>query len=98
MSWLALNPVPVLTFLNFPDSIINSVEGGQPEMVMLVLIPLAIFFMVIGLIVQAIQRRAAKKILERTNASKVIHTINEETQDQNKTAADIPAGASPQPE
>ncbi len=96
MSYLALNPVPVLRVLNLPDSIINSVEAGQPEMIMLVLIPLAIFFMVMGLIVQAIQRRAAKKIGERANAGKVIHTIKEDTQEENKTDADIHAGASPQ--
>ncbi len=99
MSWLALNPVPVLTFLNFPDSIITSVEGGQPEMVMLVLIPLAIFFMVVGLIVQAIQRRVAKKMFEKTSGGKVIHSIKEGSQDEKETAAaDIHVGANPQPE
>ncbi len=98
LSWLALNPVPVLRFLNLPDSVITSVESGQPEMIMLVLIPLAIFFMVMGLIVQAIQRRVAKKMTERANAGIVIHTIKEKPQEESQTDSDIPAGASPQPE
>ena len=77
LAWLALNPVPVLTFLNFPESIVNSVEAGQPEMTMLVLIPMAVLFMIIGLIVQFIQRKVAQR-MQKTAKARVIHTIKEE--------------------
>ncbi|NHJ87234.1 MAG: hypothetical protein FK734_17350 [Asgard group archaeon] len=77
LSWLALNPVPILTFLNFPDSIVNSVEAGQPEMIILVLAPLAVLFMLVGLLVQFIQRRVSLRIAK--NAQKgIIHSISEE--------------------
>ena len=99
LSWLALNPIPVLKFLNMPDSIVNSVEAGQPEMIMVVLIPLAILFMIIGLIVQAIQRRVTKRMEEKGKAKPVIHTIiDEEKKTDPQSATDIPAGATLQPE
>ncbi len=76
LSWLALNPLPILQFLNMPDSIINSVEAGQPEMILLVLAPLSILFMLIGLLVQFIQRRASKRMSAAARGP-VIHPISE---------------------
>ncbi len=77
LSWLALNPVPILRFLNMPDSIITSIESGQPEMILVVLAPLSILFMLIGLIVQFIQRRASER-MEKLRAGPVIHSVSEE--------------------
>ncbi|TFF99437.1 MAG: hypothetical protein EU542_09020, partial [Promethearchaeota archaeon] len=51
LTWVALNPVPVLTALNLPESVINSVEASQPEMILLVLAPLATIFLVIGFLI-----------------------------------------------
>ncbi len=76
LSWLALNPQPILEFLHFPDSIIHSVEAGQPEMIMLVLAPLAGTFLLIGLIVQFIQRRIAIR-MQKAEPGPVIHSISE---------------------
>jgi len=76
LSWLALNPQPILQFLHMPDSIINSVEAGQPEMIMLVLAPLAVTFLLIGLIVQFIQKRVAQRMQKAENGP-AIHSISE---------------------
>ncbi|MHA1211302.1 MAG: hypothetical protein ACTSSH_02465 [Candidatus Heimdallarchaeota archaeon] len=75
LSWLALNPLPILQFMNFPDSIINSVEAGQPEMIMLILAPLSITFLLIGLIVQGIQKRMSRR-MAKVAEGPVIHSIN----------------------
>jgi hypothetical protein len=76
LSWLALNPIPILTFLNLPDSIVNSIEAGQPEMIMLVLAPLSVLFLLIGLIVQYIQKRITRR-MEKVTKGRVIHSVSE---------------------
>ncbi|MBN1328913.1 MAG: hypothetical protein JXA54_05515 [Candidatus Heimdallarchaeota archaeon] len=76
LSWLALNPQPILQFLHMPESIINSVEAGQPEMIMLVLAPLAVTFLLIGLIVQFIQKRVAQRMQKGDNGL-AIHSVSE---------------------
>jgi len=76
LSWLALNPLPILQFLNMPDSIINSIEAGQPEMILLVLAPLSILFMLVGLLVQFIQRRATRRMGAAAQRP-VIHPVSE---------------------
>ncbi|NHK30180.1 MAG: hypothetical protein FK730_02425 [Asgard group archaeon] len=81
LSWLALNPIPILTFLNLPDSIVNSIEAGQPEMIMLVLAPLSVLFLLIGLIVQYIQKRITKR-MEKRPKERVIHSVSEKKPDE----------------
>lgn len=83
LSWLALNPVPILQFLNFPDSVVSSVEGAQPEMIMLVLAPLSILFLLVGLVVQFIQRRATRR-MEAAAQRPTIHPISEEKETQRR--------------
>ena len=83
LSWLALNPIPILQFLNFPDSIINSIEAGQPEMIMLVLAPLSILFLLVGLVVQYIQRRATIR-MEAAAQKPIIHSISEEKEPERR--------------
>jgi hypothetical protein len=82
LSWLALNPIPVLRFINMPQSVIDSVEAGQPEMIMFVLAPLSILFIIIGLIVQLIQKRITKR-MEKTTG-KVIHPVSEDKEEKPK--------------
>ncbi|MBD3191394.1 MAG: hypothetical protein GF308_12160 [Candidatus Heimdallarchaeota archaeon] len=79
LSWLALNPIPVLTFLNMPESIINSVESGQPEMILLVLAPLALFFLIIGLVVRWIQITISQR-LQKRQEGRIIHPVSESQQ------------------
>jgi len=74
-SWLALNPIPVLRVLHMPSSIIDSIEASQPEMIMLVLIPLALSFLLVGLLVHYIQKRLALR-LERYQQGLVIHPVS----------------------
>ncbi|NHJ47829.1 MAG: hypothetical protein FK733_08585 [Asgard group archaeon] len=83
LSWLALNPIPILTFLNMPDSIIASAEAGQPEMIMLVLAPLSVVFLLIGLIVQFIQRRITKR-MGKVSQGRVIHPITKEKEEKRR--------------
>ena len=83
LSWLALNPVPILQFLNMPDSVINSIEAGQPEMIMLVLAPLAVLFLIIGLIIQLIQRRATRR-MEAAAQRPVIHPVSAEKETERR--------------
>ncbi|NHJ33313.1 MAG: hypothetical protein FK732_10645 [Asgard group archaeon] len=83
LSWLALNPVPILHFLNFPDSIVNSVEAGQPEMIMIVLAPLSVLFLLVGLIVQFIQKRVTRR-MEAARQGPTIHTISEEKETERR--------------
>ncbi|MEA2071498.1 MAG: hypothetical protein U9O98_09435 [Asgard group archaeon] len=86
LSWLALNPVVVLSFLNFPETVISSVEAGQPEMVMFVLAPLAILFFLLGIIVNWIQITITKKL--QKEGGKRIHTLSEqETEQEEKEEA-----------
>lgn len=81
LSWLALNPVPILNFLNMPDSIVNSIESGQPEMIILVLAPLSILFLLIGLLVQFIQKRITRR-MEKAAEGRVIHPVSEKKTDE----------------
>jgi len=83
LSWLALNPIPILQFLNFPDSIVNSIEAGQPEMIMIVLAPLSVLFLIVGLIIQFIQRRATKR-MEAAASGPIIHPISEEKETERR--------------
>lgn len=83
LSWLALNPVPILQFLNMPDSIINSIEAGQPEMIMMVLAPLAVLFLLVGLIVQFIQKRATRR-MEAAAQKPVIHPVSAEKETERR--------------
>jgi len=93
LAWLALNPIPVLTFLNFPNSIVQSVEAGQPEMIILVLVPMAIMFMIIGLIVQFIQRRVSKRMTDRAQKL-IIHPIKEGiSQETRETTTELPTAS-----
>ena len=77
-SWLALNPLPVLRVLHMPASIIDSIEAQQPEMIMLVLIPLALSFLLVGLLVYFIQKRLAIR-LARYQQGLVIHPVRTPT-------------------
>ncbi len=61
-SWLALNPLPVLRVLHMPASIVDSIEAQQPEMILLILIPLALSFLLVGLLVHYIQKRLAIRL------------------------------------
>ncbi|NHJ41209.1 MAG: hypothetical protein FK731_14350 [Asgard group archaeon] len=81
LTWLALNPIPILNFLNMPDSIVNSVESGQPEMIILVLAPLSILFLLIGLLVQFIQKRITRR-MEKRAEGRIIHPISEKKVDE----------------
>ncbi len=83
LSWLALNPLPILQFLNMPDSIINSIEAGQPEMIMMVLAPLAVLFLLVGLIVQFIQKRATRR-MEAIAQRPIIHPVSEEKETERR--------------
>ena len=85
LSWLALNPVPILQFLNLPDSIINSVEASQPEMIILVLAPMAAMFLLIGLFVQFIQKRATKRVEKYRDDQLVIHSISDERKKERRS-------------
>jgi hypothetical protein len=83
LSWLALNPIPILQFLNMPESVINSVEAGQPEMILLVLAPLSILFMLVGLLVQFIQKRATRR-MEAAGKGIVIHPVSEKKETEER--------------
>ncbi len=82
-SWLALNPVPILQFLNMPDSIVKSIEAGQPEMILMVLAPLAVLFLLVGLIVQFIQRRVTRR-MEAIAQRPIIHSVDAEKETERR--------------
>ncbi|MFW9922708.1 MAG: hypothetical protein ACFFDW_05380 [Candidatus Thorarchaeota archaeon] len=88
LTWMALNPVPVLTFLNVPESIVNSAEAGQHEMIMMILLPLALFFMLLGLIVQWAQKKVSERMAKN---SKVIRTVEEEKEAQASSSQPQPS-------
>ncbi len=83
LSWLALNPLPILQFLNMPDSIVNSIEAGQPEMILMVLAPLAVLFLLVGLIVQFIQRRVTRR-MEAIAQRPIIHPVDAEKETERR--------------
>lgn len=76
LSWLALNPIPVLTLLNMPESITNSIESGQPEMILLVLAPLALIFLIVGLLVRWIQISVSRR-LQKSAEGRTVHPVSE---------------------
>jgi len=78
LSWLALNPEPILIFLNMPDSIINSIEASQPEMVLFILLPLAVSFFMLGLLVQWVQKLIANRGDKSAKLAKTMHSVNED--------------------
>jgi len=80
LSWIALNPAPVLVFLNMPDSIINSVESGQPEMILFILAPLAVSFFMLGLLVQWLQKLIANRGNRSAKLAKSIQSVNEDVE------------------
>jgi len=80
LSWIALNPAPVLVFLNMPDSIINSVEAGQPEMILFVLAPLAVSFFMLGLLVQWMQKLLANRGNRSAKLAKSMRSVNEDAE------------------
>ncbi|MHA1243733.1 MAG: hypothetical protein ACTSP7_04070, partial [Candidatus Heimdallarchaeota archaeon] len=80
LSWIALNPAPVLVFLNMPDSIINSVEAGQPEMILFVLAPLAVSFFMLGLLVQWMQKLIANRGNRSAKLAKSMRSVNEDAE------------------
>ncbi|MHA1126463.1 MAG: hypothetical protein ACTSO7_13220 [Candidatus Heimdallarchaeota archaeon] len=80
LSWLALNPEPILVFLNMPESVINSVEAGQPEMVLFVLAPLAVTFFMLGLLIQWIQKLIATRGDKSAKIAKAMRSVNEDVE------------------
>jgi hypothetical protein len=87
LSWVALNPIPILTALNFPPSVILSLEATQPEMILLVLVPLAISFLLIGLIIQWIQNIITRRMAKEETEGRIIHTIKEQQEEKEQEEA-----------
>ena len=85
LSWIALNPEPILVFLNMPESIIASVEAGQPEMILLVLAPLAVTFFMLGLLVQWIQKLIANRGNKSAKLAKAMRSVNEDVDKERVT-------------
>ncbi|MHA1835907.1 MAG: hypothetical protein ACTSYQ_03140, partial [Candidatus Odinarchaeia archaeon] len=56
LSFIILNPVPVLTFLGAPTALLESVEILTPEIVILLLLPIALLFPFSSLIISYLKK------------------------------------------
>lgn len=78
LSFVLLNPRVFLSFLELPPGIANSVELLQPEIVLLLLVPIVLLFPFVALVIGWVSRDEEIEELELTDAEREQKRIREE--------------------
>ncbi|MBD3159581.1 MAG: hypothetical protein GF309_12380 [Candidatus Lokiarchaeota archaeon] len=78
LSFVLLNPRVFLSFLELPPGIANSVELLQPEIVLLLLVPIVLLFPFVALVIGWVSRDEEIEELEMTDAEREQKRIREE--------------------
>jgi hypothetical protein len=101
-AWIVLNAEAFYTFIAFPETIINSIEFGEPEAVILVLLPLVCLIIGVSIFITKLQSaliKAEELIISESEIQKLLKrgkavTSREEKEKQDAQIAT--AGITPQ--